>query len=74
MEKVWKVVMIFVVAMVLGMILPLASVSGDICEYFCPRNYPPSEGSQCTKCCDEKCPTEKEKVRCYLNCSVKVEG
>ncbi|MEZ8221471.1 hypothetical protein GG496_001641 [Candidatus Fervidibacteria bacterium JGI MDM2 JNZ-1-D12] len=74
MKKARKLWLTFGAAMLLGIVFSLVGISDDVCEYFCPRNYPPpSGGSQCTKCCDEKCPTMGGNIgRCYLNCSAKV--
>jgi len=56
--KVWKMLLTFLVAMMVGMLLHITAFPDDVCEYFCPKNYPPpSGGSQCTNCCDQKCPT-----------------
>lgn len=72
--KVRKSRLIFVAAMLLGMIFSLIGVSDDVCEFFCPRNYPPpTYGSECRKCCDEKCPTMGGSIgQCYIKCSAKV--
>ena len=74
MKKIGKMLLTFIVAMMIGILLHIVTLPNNVCEYFCPRNYPPpSEGRQCRECCYEKCPTMGGNIgQCYLNCSAKV--